>query len=387
MNNVVVASAAMTPFTDHYDRDIRDLASEVIRDIFRKTDIERSSIDGLVVGSMASMSFTNQGNLGALIAGENNLNAASFTVEAGEASGQAALRAAYSLVKSGMHEAVLVLGLEKVTDIVKLPELLSVVNHVNMDSRWEADIGLTLASSWAMIAKSHMSKFGTTREQIASVAVKNHYNATFNPYAQFKSKLRIETILRAPALASPLTLFDTCAAADGAAAVLLTTEERAKSFTDQYIHVKGTGLAHGKLRIAERENLYSIPAIRQAAKQAYDMAGISPADIDVAEVHDSYTIAELIALEEMGIFKPGESGPATEDGRTKKDGDQPINTSGGMKARGYPFGAAGIAQVVEIYEQLLGLAGERQISDAKIGVTQALAGTGGTSLVHVFGTA
>ncbi len=387
MNKVVVASATMTPFTDHYDRDIRDLASEAIRDIFRKTEIERSAVDGLVIGSMASMSFTNQGNLGALIASENNLNSASFTVEAGEASGQAALRAAYSLIKSGMHETVLVLGLEKVTDIVKLPEILSVVNHVNMDSRWEADIGLTLASSWAMIAKSHMSQYGITREQIASVAVKNHYNATFNPFAQFKSKLRIETILRAPALASPLTLFDTCAAADGAAAVLLTTEEKAKSFTDQYIHVKGTGLAHGTLRIAERDRLYSIPAIKKAAKDAYEMAGISPSDIDVAEVHDSFTIAELIALEEMGIFEPGQSGPATEDGRTKKDGDRPINTSGGMKARGYPFGAAGIAQVVEIYEQLLGIAGERQVADANIGVTQALAGTGGTSVVHVFGTA
>ena len=384
MEKIVIASAAMTKFTDHYEKDIRNLASEAIIDVLKSLNLSPTDIDSLVVGSMASQLFTRQGNLGALIAQENYMyNASAFSVEAGEASGQAAVRTAYSLVKSGLHDYSVVVGVEKVTDVLKLPKLQSIVGYVNMDSRYETDIGLTLASLYAMMAKAHMKKFGTTREQIASVAVKNHFHGSLNPMAQYRNKLSVEKVLSAETVAEPLTLFDTCAAADGAAALLITTESKAKELTDEYVEIKATALSHSPVRLADRENLFTIPSIRLAAEKAYQMAGITPDKVDIAEVHDSYTISEIIALEELGLVKRGEAGKATEEKRTYYNGEMPVNTSGGMKARGYPFGAAGVAQIVELYLQLLGKAEKRQVNDAQIGLAQSIAGTGATSIVHV----
>ncbi len=387
MEKIVIASASMTKFTDHYDKDIRHLASEVIASTTLPLNLSPKDIDALVIGSMASQLFTRQGNLGALIAQENYMyNASAFTVEAGEASGQAAVRAAYSLIKSGMHDYALVVGVEKVTDVLKLPKLQSIVGYVNMDSRYEVDMGLTLASMYAMMAKAHMKKFGTKREQIASVAVKNHFHGSLNPLAQYRNKLSVEKVLSSEIVASPLTLFDTCAAADGAAALLITTESKAKELTDEYVEIKASTLAHSPVRLADRENLYSIPSIKLAAEKAYEMANVTPDKIDVVEVHDSYTITEIIALEELGLFKRGEAGKATEEKQTYFNSSIPVNTSGGMKARGYPFGAAGVAQLVELYLQLLSKAGDRQVKDAELGLAQAVAGTGGTSVVHILST-
>jgi acetyl-CoA C-acetyltransferase len=251
------------------------------------------------------------------------------------------------------------------------------------DQAWEALFGASMPALYAMMARKHMMEYGTTREQLAAVSVKNHRHGSMNPEAQFQREITIETVLKASPIAEPLGLFDCAPISDGAAALVVCDMAKAKEICSDPIKVTGTGQGSDALAISNRPSLTEMRASKRAGERAYQMAGIKPSNIDVAEVHDSYTISEIMAIEDLGFFEKGDGGPATEQGDTTIGGTIPINTSGGLKARGHPLGATGIAQVNEIVLQLRSKCGSRQVKNAVRGLTHNVGGTGGTALVHI----
>lgn len=257
----------------------------------------------------------------------------------------------------------------------------------SVDRQWEAIYGATLPSLFAQMARPHMDKYHTTGEQMAKVAVKNHANAVHNPSAQYRRAITIESVLASPIVADPLHMLDCSGIADGAAAVVLCAAEKAKEYTDSPVYVKASAQASDTLSLHDRRDLTTMDATVFAAKKAYQMAGFfRPFSnlLDLAEVHDSYTIAEIMAIEDLGFCNKGEGGVATEEGETEIGGRIPINLSGGLKACGHPLGATGIRQAVEITQQLRGEAEKRQVSSAEVGLTHNIGGTGGTAIVHIF---
>ena len=374
----------MTKFTDAYEYGIRDLGLLALNRALKNKNIPKKDLDGLFVGNMSSQAFTDQGLIGSLIAAEMGLNIPVATINMADASGAAAIRQAFLAIKSGVHDMVAVIGVEKVTDMLGFAKVQGVQALNALDSRFEGQQGLTLAASYALMAKEHMMNHGTTSEQLAMVAVKNHLNAMNNPFAQFQNPIKVDTVLRSKIVADPLHLFDLSAAGDGAAAIILANEKVARDITDEFIYIKGSGQGNAPFRIMDRPSLDELESVKIAARNAYSMAAIEPKQVQLAEVHDSATISEILSIEALGFFRKGDGGIATEEGRTKREGEIPINTSGGLKARGAPFGAVGVAQAVEMYEQLLGIAEKRQVADAEIGVTENHAGNGSTAIVHVY---
>jgi len=235
-----------------------------------------------------------------------------------------------------------------------------------------------------LMARRHMYEFGTTEEQMAMVAVKNHSNACMNPCAQYHMKITVENVLKSPPVVLPLKLLDCSPITDGAACVVVAPAEKARKMDRVPVLVAGTGQASDTISLHSRQSLTGLRATVEAARMAYKMAGVGPNDIDVAEVHDCFTIAEIMAIEDLGFCKKGEGGKLTEEGQTEIGGRIPVNTSGGLKGKGHPVGATGIAQVVEIVQQLRGEAGKRQVKGAEIGLTHNVGGTGGTAVVHIF---
>ena len=234
------------------------------------------------------------------------------------------------------------------------------------------------------MATAHMHKYGTTEEQLAMVAVKNHHNGFLNPKAHMQKEVTLEKALNSRVIAWPLKLYDCSLITDGASCLILTKPEIAKKFTDTPIHIIGSGQGSDLIGIYERENFTSLAAAKYAAKKAYEMAGVTPKDIDVAEVHDCFTIAEIIAYEDLGFCKPGEGGHLIEEGVTTLEGELPINTSGGLKAKGHPVGATGTAQAYEIYLQLTGQAEKRQVDNPEVALTHNVGGSGATAVVHIY---
>jgi acetyl-CoA C-acetyltransferase len=293
-----------------------------------------------------------------------------------------ALRQGYLAVASGAHDIVVIGGAEKVSDVTssKITEILASA----ADQEWEAFFGATLPALYAMIARRHMHNFGTKIEQLAAAAVKNHENGALNPRAQFKSKITIDAVQKAPMVADPLTVLHCAPVSDGAAAIVLCPLERARKLVEMPIKIIGSGEATDTVSVHNRKSITEMRATTAAAKHAFEQAGVTHSQIDVMEVHDSYTIGEILALEDMGFVPKGEGGKATEDGRTALAGDIPTNTSGGLKACGHPYGATGVAQVVEIVTQLRGKADKRQVKDARIGLTHNVGGAGGSAVVHIF---
>jgi acetyl-CoA C-acetyltransferase len=284
-------------------------------------------------------------------------------------------------VASGYHDIVVAAGVEKMTDVVT-EEGTDIIASAG-DREWEGFMGATFPSLYAMIARAHMHKYGTTREQLAMVAVKNHRNAIHNEKAQFRKEITIEDVLQSPIVADPLRVLDCSPVTDGAAAIVLCPAERAREFTDSPVYILASAQASDSIALHDRREITTLNATRHAAMRAYSIAKLSPEDIDVAEVHDCFTIAEIVAIEDLGFFEKGLGGKATSTGRTEIDGDIPINPSGGLKACGHPMGATGIKQAVEITLQLEGEAGKRQVDDVEIGLAHNVGGAGGTAVVHI----
>lgn len=288
-------------------------------------------------------------------------------------------------VAGGVHDTVLVVGVEKMTcqPTPKVTEILASA----ADCSGEVRAGSTFPSLFAMIARRHMHEFGTTREHLASVAVKNHANGALNPSAHLRKTITMEQALAGKPVADPLTVFDCSLVSDGAAAVLVTTLERARDLSPKPIRVLGIGQASDHLALDRKPDITTFPAVRAAAARAYQTAGVGPQDIDLAELHDCFTIAEIIALEDLGFVDRGAGGPFSAAGGTAIGGSKPVNTSGGLKSKGHPVGATGTAQLSDLVLQIRGDAGPRQVNRRSIGLAQNLGGSGATCVVTILGPA
>jgi acetyl-CoA C-acetyltransferase len=379
---VAVIGVGSTQFGEHWDKNLRQLAIEAGTKAILDAGIRGRDLDAIYLGNMSAGRFVGQEHVAALVSGELGLSIPAVRVEGACASGGLALRQGVFSILSGQHDVVLVGGAEKMTDLMTDGVTTALMGAA--DQEWEAYYGLTFPSLYAMIARRHMYEFGTTREQMAKVAVKNHHNGALNPIAQFKKEITVEDVLKSPMVADPLTLFDCSPITDGAAALILCKAELARKYTDNPVYIIGSGQASDTLALHDRRSLTTLDATVKAAKEAYKQAGITAKDIDLAEVHDCFTIAEIVATEDLGFCKKGEGGKLVDEGATEINGRIPINTSGGLKAVGHPVGATGIKQAVEIVLQLRGQAGKRQVADAEIGLTHNVGGSGATAVVHIF---
>jgi acetyl-CoA C-acetyltransferase len=302
-------------------------------------------------------------------------------VESACASGGVALRTAFLEVASGASDLVLAAGVEKMNDGADVTDVLAMA----ADRETEAYHGITFPGLYAMIARAHMEKYGTTEEDLAHVTVKNHRHGAMNPKAQFPREVTLEQVMASSHVAEPLRLLHCSPVSDGAAAVLLCPLDRAKEFSKNPVKILGAGLATSTLALADREDPAVLDAVQKSAEQAYAMAGVGPGEIQVAEVHDCFSIAEICCTEALGFVERGRGGEAARTGATALGGRIPVNTSGGLKAKGHPVGATGVAQAIEICDQLRGTAGKRQVADAKIGLCQNMGGSGASSVVHILG--
>lgn len=379
---VAIIGVGTTKFGENWDKNLRQLAIEAGIKAIMDAGIGGRDLDAIYVGNMSAGRFVGQEHVAAMVSGELGLSIPASRIEGACASGGLALRQALFSILSGQHDVVLVGGAEKMTDLMTDGVTSSLMGAG--DQEWEAYYGVTFPSLYAMIARRHMFEFGTTREQMAKVAVKNHHNGCLNPIAQFRKEITIKEVLDSPMVADPLTLFDCSPITDGAATLILCKEELAKKYTDNPVYIIGSGQASDTLALHDRRSLTTLDATIKAAKGAYKQAGITVKDIDLAEVHDCFTIGEIIATEDLGFCKKGEGGKLLDEEETEIGGRIPVNTSGGLKAVGHPVGATGVKQAVEIVLQLRGQADKRQVKDAKIGLTHNVGGSGATGVVHIF---
>jgi acetyl-CoA C-acetyltransferase len=385
VRDVCVIGVGETEFGELWDRSFRDLGIEAGLKAIQDSKLRSEDIDAVYIGNMSAGKFIDQEHVSALVAdysGLADMHLPTVRVEGGGACGAIALLQARLAIASGMHDIVVVGGAEKMTDVgeVQAAEILS----STADQEWETVFGATFAGLYAMMARRHMYEYGTTREQLASVAVKNHRNGALNPEAQFQKEITIETVLNSPWVAEPLGVFDCAPLSDGAAAVVLCEAQKARKFTDTPIRIAGSGQASDFLALHDRRDLTTMDATVVAGKRAFQEAKLHPKDVQVAEVHDNFTITEILAIEDLRFIEKGKGGPATAEGLTALNGKISVNTSGGLKARGQPVGATGVAQAVEIVKQLRGEAGKRQVVGARRGLTHTLGGTGATAVVHIF---
>ena len=382
MRKVAVIGIGMTKFGQLWKRDLTSLSVEAGVNAVRDAGIHQKDVEVLYGGTMSGGLFINQEHLGSMLPDYMGFkNIPSVRVEAACASGGLALRQAYIDIASGMHDIAVVGGVEKMTDIGTYSitkALATAADTVN-----ESNFGATFPGLYALMAKLHMHKYKTTEEQLASVAVKNHLNALDNPNAQFHKKISIQDVMDSAKIADPLKLLDASPITDGAAAIVLASEKKAKKLSDTPVWIKGSGHATDTISLHDRDDLLTLSATVSAAKQAYLQARLQPKNIDMAEVHDCFTIAELLAIEDLGFVKKGKSGKFTEEGYTKIGGKIPINPSGGLKAKGHPIGASGVAQAIEAVLQLRGDAGKRS-TNSDNALTHNVGGSGGTSVVHIF---
>lgn len=384
MRDVAVIGIGATKFGELWDKSFRQLIAEAGSRAIIDAGISGTEIDALYVGSMGAGRFIGQEHVGALVAdcaGFSHMHIPSIRVESACASGGLAIRQGFFSVASGMNDIVVIGGIEKMTDVVGNEATNTLATA--LDQEWETFFGATYPGLYAMIATRHMHEYGTTREQLAQVAVKNHENGALNPYAQFKKPVSLESVINAPLVAYPLGILDCSPVSDGGAAVVLCAANKAKKYTDKPVKIIGSGQASDTLPLHGRRDICTFESTVYAAKKAYKQANIKPKDIDVAEVHDCFTIAEILAVEDLGFVKKGEGGKAIENNITTLKGEIPINTSGGLKAKGHPIGATGVAQIAEIVLQLRGGADQRQVKDARIGLAHNIGGGGASCIVHI----
>ena len=383
MRSVSIVGTGMTPFGVHSELSIRDLAAEAGQQSLDDAGVTSDRVEALYLGNFAGPSFVGQNHLAPYVGSALGLERVPCTrFEAACASSGSAFFHAYSAVAGGLYDLVLVIGVELMTtqSTARTTDILASAG----DLGGEIKAGATFPSLFAMIAQRHMHQYGTTREHLAAVAVKNHANGAKNPLAHLRKPITIEKALAGRMIAEPLSLYDCSLISDGAAAVLLRPTGRAREFGDKPVRVLGVAQASDHVALDEKDDITTFPAVEAAARKAYQAAGLGPEDIDFAELHDCFTIAEIIALEDLGFVKRGQGGPATLEGYTAPDGAKPVNTSGGLKSKGHPVGATGVAQIREIVEQIRGNCGERQLPKTGVGLTENLGGSGATCVVGIY---
>lgn len=383
-NRVAIVGIGMSQFGELWDKNLREITLEAGMMAIFDSQVAGSDIDAICVGNMSAGRFTGQEHLGALAADVGGLgNLPAYSVEAACASGGAAVRQAYMSIKSGEHDTMLVFGCEKMSD-VNQTEAMNTIS-VASDWEWEGLFGATFPALFGMIARRHMMEFGTTEEQLSLVTVKNHANAVHNPFAQFQKAVPLKVVMGSGLLADPIRILHSSPVTDGAAALVMCKEEIARKYTDTPIFIEASTQASDTLALHDRESITEMRAVKISAKQALQKAQLEINDINVFELHDSFTISEIILTEDVGIVEKGQGGKALEEGLTEVGGKFPVNTGGGLKARGHPIGATGVAQIVELVLQLRGDGDGRQVDGAKRGMAVNTGGTGATSIVHILG--
>ncbi len=378
--------AGKTRFGAFADRDLRSLAVEAGEKCLANAGASAERMEAFYLGNFAGPSFAGQSHLAPYIStalGMKGIPATRF--EAACASSGSAFFHAVSAVSAGLYDTVMVLGVEKMTNqpTARVTEILAAAG----DCSGEIAAGSTFPSLFGMIARRHMHDFGTTREHLAAVAVKNHENGALNPDAHMRKAITMEQALNARPIAEPLGLYDCSLVSDGAAAVIVTAADRAGEFTSKPARVLGIAQASDYVALDQKDDITRFPAVRAAAKKAYAMAGLSAGEIEFAELHDCFTIAEIIATEDLGFVERGQGGPFALAGCTRRNGRMPVNASGGLKSKGHPVGATGVAQIVDVVQQLRCEAGERQLARHSVGLAQNLGGSGATCVVSILGAA
>lgn len=384
MRAVAVAGIGKTRFGAFPESDLRSLAVEAVSKCLEDGHIRPEQVEAFYLGNFAGPSFTGQNHLAPYIATAAGIRGVPATrFEAACASSGSAFFHAWSAVAAGVYDLVVVAGVEKMTSQTtpKVTEILAGAG----DLAGEIRVGSTFPSLFAMIANRHMYQYGTTREQLAAVAVKNHANGALNPYAHMRKPITMEQALRGKPVAEPLTLYDCSLVSDGAAAVVLCPLERAGEFTGKPVRVMGIAQTSDYLALDEKPDITTFDSLRLAAQKAYRMAGVTPESIEFAEVHDCFTIAEIIAVEDLGFVAKGQGGPWEASGATARNGAKPINPSGGLKSKGHPVGATGAGQICDVVLQIRGEAGALQLERHSLGLAQNLGGSGATSVVTILG--
>jgi acetyl-CoA C-acetyltransferase len=373
MTDIAVVGAGQTVFSRQCGVSIRELCFEAFKEAMAGLDITVKDIDASVICSAPE--YDKQRSPSGLISEYLDLTPKpTFYVETVCSSSSTGLRVAWSLIKAGLHQVVAVIGFQKMSELSSRDAAERMGRGA--DIIWESPFGLTMPAGYALYARAHMAKYGTTEEQMAKVRVKNsHYGAT-NPKANYRKELSLEEILNSEVITSPLKKFDCCANADGASCIILARGDVAKGITKIPIWIIGLGAATDTMSMAGRESLTGLKCAQEAAKQAYKMAGIKPQDIDVAEVHDCFTVSEILAYEDLGFAKPGEGAGLIEKKQTYADGKIPVNVDGGLLSKGHPIGATGGSQIRTIVRQLRGEATEAQVKGAEIGLIHNIGGIG-----------
>ena len=384
MRDVAVLGVGQTKFGELWDRSFRELGIQAGLQALVDAKLSSTDLDGLFLGNMASGALIEQEHIAPLIldaTGLGHRHLPAVRVEGGGASGALALHQGYLAVASGLYDYVVVGGAEKLTDVPD--ETGQRITSSAADQEWEVVFGATLPALWALVARRHMHDFGTTREQLARVAVHSHEMGSKNPNAHFRNKITVEQVLGASPVAEPLGMLDCAPLSDGAAAVVLGPLETARKHTDTPIRIAASQVACDTMALHQRREITRLDSTVVAGQRAFEQARRAPSDIQVAEIHDAYTISALVSLEDLGFTEKGQAGPEFESGRFGPGGKTVVNTSGGLKAQGRPFGAVGVAQVVEIVRQLREQAKERQVAGATVGLAQDVGGTGATTVVHI----
>jgi len=382
MRPVAVIGMGKTAFGTFPDRDLRSLGVEAGQKALADAHVEPGTVEAFFLGNFAGPAFVGQNHLAPYVAsalGITDVPATRF--EAACASSGAAFYHAVSSVAAGLHDIVVVAGVEKMTS-QSTPRVTEILAGAG-DMSSEGKAGATFPALFAMIARRHMYQYGTTREQLAAVAVKNHANGAKNPLAHMRKVITIEQALAGKPVSDPLTVYDCSLISDGAAAVVMAPLDRAREFTDKLIKVRGIAQTSDMLALDEKDDITTFRALQTAAAKAYKMAGVEPSDIEFAEVHDCFTIAEILAIEDLGFVRKGEGGPYTQSGATCLHGERPVNASGGLKSKGHPVGATGVGQICDLMQQIRGEAGERQVRRHSLGLAQNLGGSGATCVISI----
>ncbi|MFH0898398.1 MAG: thiolase domain-containing protein [bacterium] len=380
--SVVVVGVGHTKFDELWDKSLQDLLFQAQHEALIDAGLCTTDVDKIIVGSMSSQSLLRQSLLGCVASEVLGISVPSYHIDAACASGGVAIHAAVAEIQAGRADVVLVSGVEKMSDASVEQVTSAMINAGDIET--EAFCGATIPGLFALVARAYMHLHGATREDFAHVSVKNHAHGFLNPLAQLRKKLSIQQVLNAPVVADPLTLLDCSPISDGAASLVLCSSDFAKKLNVKSIAITASQVATDTVSLALRDDLATFKATKKAATKAFAQAKITHQDIDVIEVHDAFSVAELMALEDLGFFKPGCAAQATRDGVTSLHGKLPVNPSGGLKAKGHPVGATGVAQAVEIVKQLQGRCEQRQVPNARIGLTQNVGGIGTTVAIHIF---
>jgi len=383
MRPVGIIGIGKTPFGAFPERDIRSLAVDSGKKALADAGIEAGQVEAFYLGNFAGPSFVGQSHLAPYIAGPMGITGVPCTrVEAACASSGSAFFHAYSAVAAGLYDVALVTGVEKMTSqqTPRVAEILAMAGECSTEGR----AGATFPALFGLIARRHMHQYGTKKEHLAAVAVKNHANGAMNPDAHMKKVITLEQAMAGKPIADPLNVYDCSLVSDGAASVVIAPLDGVRK---RAVRVLGIAQTSDHVALDRKEDITVFNAVKSAAAKAYKMAGVGPDEIQLAEVHDCFTIAEIIAIEDLGFVLKGQGGPYTAEGCTGLKGSRPVNTSGGLKSKGHPVGATGVAQLCDVALQIRGEAGARQVAKHEIGLAQNLGGSGASAVVTILAAA